>query len=320
MPAKNESSSSSSSWVIWAAIVADAGVAAAKFVAAAFTGSSSMLAEGIHSTIDTVNAGLLLLGEHRGCRPPDELHPLGHGREVYFWAMIVAIVIFALGGGMGIYEGITHLLHPEPLTSPIWNYAVLATSAVFCAGSFYVSGKEFVRQMRPDEGWWQAYARSKDPGLYTIVFEDAAALVGLLLAFLGVWLSHALQRPWIDGVASLLIGATMALVAALLVNETRKLLLGESADQAMVRDLRRIVEADAGVVGVDRPLTMQLGPRQVLLLMEVEFPQSFGVAEVEATIDRLERAVRDAHPIVTRIYVEVQTIERRSTRARATAD
>ena len=301
----------SSSWVIWGAIVADAGVAAAKFTAAGFTGSSAMLAEGIHSTIDTANSALLLLGEHRSKRPADREHPLGHGREIYFWSLIVGIVIFGLGAGMGIYEGVTHLLHPEPIKSAAWNYGVLGLSAILSSASLWISGREFLRQMRPEENLWQAYRRSKDASVYTVVFEDIAAILGLVLALLGVLLGSLLDNPYCDGIASVAIGVMMGVVAVLLVNESRKLLLGESADQQAVDDMQRIAQRDSDVQRVDRPLTMQLGPREVLLLLDVEFRDELTVGELENAIDRMERAIRSTHPEVVRIYVEANALAKR---------
>ncbi len=301
--------SRSNIYVIYTGIVVDVAIAAAKFVAAAFTGSSAMLSEGIHTTVDAVNTALLLLGSYRARRPPDASHPFGYGREIYFWAMIVAIVIFGLGGGVTIYDGIHELIYPVPLENPAWNYWVLGIAAVFTLISFAVGLREFMREKRAEEGWWRTFRRSKDPTVYTIVFEDAAAIVGLLLAFLGVYLGHRYDNSYFDGGASILIGLTLAVVALMLTWETRGLLVGEAADQEAVQEMKRLAEADPHVVRVDRPLTMQLGPHQVLLTMDIKFRPGLSVEEIERTVDRVEKKIQEKHPDVRRIFLEAESLK-----------
>ena len=300
---------SGSTIVVYGAIAADAAVAVAKFVAAALTGSSSMLSEGIHSTVDTANTCLLLLGQRLGRRPPDRLHPFGHAREIYFWSLLVAIVIFGLGGGMSTYQGVVHLLHPEPLESPTVSYWVLGASAVFGVASFVLGAREFRRQMRPGESWWRTFRRSKDPTVYTVVFEDGAALLGLLLAFLGVFTGHHFHNLYCDGAASVAIGVMMAVVACFLAWESRGLLVGESADAKSVEQMRAVAEADPAVRRVDRSMTMQLGPRQVLLTLDVVFRSDLTADGLAAAIDRLEAAIRGQHPEVRQVFIEAQALK-----------
>jgi cation diffusion facilitator family transporter len=301
--------------VIFGAIAADAAIAVAKFIAAGISGSSSMLSEGIHSVIDTANSCLLLLGEKRAARPPDDNHPFGHGREIYFWSLLVAMVIFGIGGGMSTYEGIHHLLRPRQLENPTVSYWVLAISLVFSVGSFVVGIREFHRQKRPDESWWQLFRRSKDPTVYTVVFEDVAAIIGIALAFGGIFLGHRLNNPYADGIASVLIGLMMAVIACLLAWESRGLLVGESADARAVQDMCRIATEDPDVQQVNHPLTMQLGPHNVLLTLDVVFREGLGAADHAAAIDRLEQRIREKHPDVKRIFIEAQAIEREARRA-----
>ena len=295
--------------MIYGAIAADASVAVAKFVAAGLTGSSSMLSEGIHSTVDTANTCLLLLGQTRAARPPDQRHPFGHGREAYFWSLLVAIVIFGLGGGISTYEGVTHLMHPGPLESATVSYWVLGISAVFGTGSMVIGMREFRRAMRPGESWWRAFRRSKDPTVFTVVFEDAAALLGILLAFLGVLGGHLLNNRYLDGGASLLIGLMMAAVASLLAWECRGLLVGESADPQMIERVRAIVAAEPDVRRADRLMTMQLGPHEVLLTLDVVFRDGITADELARAIDRLEGTIRGQHPDVRQIFIEAQNLK-----------
>lgn len=296
----------SGKFVVYAALAMNAAIATFKFVAAALTGSSSMLSEGIHSTVDTANQALLLLGMHRSRRPPDRLHPFGHGKELYFWALIVAMVLFGVGGGMSVYEGILHVVHAPPLEDPTWNYWVLGASFVFESVSWVIGVREFRRAKHPGTGFLAAARRSKDPTVYTVVFEDSAAILGVVVAALGVIFSHRLGLAWIDGAASILIGLILSGVAVFLSYESKNLLVGESADPAEVEDLRRLAEADPAVRGVERPLTMQLAPREVLLNLALHFEPGLTLADVEAAIDRIEARIRSAHPDVKRIFVEAQ--------------
>ena len=295
-----------STWVIWSAVAADLGIAAAKFVAAALTGSSAMLSEAIHSTVDTANSLLLLLGLRLSRRPADDAHPFGHGHEIYFWSLLVAVLIFGLGGGLSVYDGVERLLRPRPLDSPVANYWVLGISGVFALYSYIVSFVAFRRTLEPGESMVNAVRASKDPTVFTVMLEDAAALAGLVLAFGGVWLGHHFGNVYCDGSASVAIGVLLAAVAAWLVYECRGLLVGEAADKSLVRDVRRLVSADPDVVAARPPLTLQLAPREVIVALQVAFRRDLTVEQLEAAVDRLESAIRGAHPHVTRIFVEAE--------------
>lgn len=296
-------SSASSKKAIVAAVLGNLAIAATKFAAATVTGSSAMLSEGIHSLVDTGNGLLLLLGIRRSRRPADAEHPFGHGMELYFWTLVVAVMIFAVGGGMSIYEGVTHMQHPQPLENPFWNYVVLAFAIVFESISFSVAWREFTRA-RAGRGVWRAVRDSKDPSLFTVVFEDSAALAGLVLAFLGVFLGHQLENPYLDGAASVAIGVVLAFVAVFLAYESKGLLLGEAADPAVVSGLAALTLDDPAVSEVEHVLTMHMGPTDILLNLKVRFVPGLSSLESGRAVDRLEQAIRTAHPEITRIYVE----------------
>jgi cation diffusion facilitator family transporter len=293
----------SSKTAVVAAIAANVAIAATKLAAASVTGSSAMLSEGIHSVVDTGNGALLLVGLRAARRPADEDHPFGHGKELYFWTLIVAILIFAVGGGMSVYEGIAHLERPAPLENPFWNYLVLGFAMVFEAISWTVAWREF-RQTRGDRSILGALHHSKDPSLFTIVLEDTAALLGLVVAFCGVLLSHLLENPYVDGAASIVIGLILAVVAGFLAYESRGLLVGESAEPAVVAGISELVLADVDVLQVARLLTMHMGPREVLLNLKLVFRPQLSADDVGRAVDRLEEHIRERYPEVRRIYVE----------------
>jgi cation diffusion facilitator family transporter len=292
---------------VYGAIVANAIIAIAKFVAAFFTGSSAMISEGVHSVVDTGNQALLLLGINRSKRPPDEIHPFGHGKELYFWSLIVAIILFGIGGGISIYEGVTHMLHPGQLEDPTWNYAVLGIALLVEGISWAIALKEFLPTIG-EESFWRAVRTSKDPTVVTVLFEDSAALAGLIVAFLGVFLAHYFNRPILDGVASLVIGAILAAVAIFLAYESRGLLVGEAADQQVVSNIRKLAESDPAVEQVERPLTMHLGPHQVLLNVALRFRDDLSAVELASTVDRVEQVIRKQHPDVKRIFIEAESL------------
>jgi cation diffusion facilitator family transporter len=297
----------SSKATIFAAIGANVAIAVTKFVSAAVTGSSAMLSEGIHSLVDGGNGLLLLLGIRLSQRPADPTHPFGHGKELYFWTLIVAIMIFAVGGGMSMYEGIAHLRHPSPLEDPTWNYVVLGLAVVFEGYSWSVAFREF-RAGQRERRVWRAIHASKDPTTFTVLLEDSAALLGLFVAIVGIALSSTLEQPALDGLASLAIGIILAAVAVLLAYESKGLLVGESADRQAVASIRALAEADPAVACVQPPLTMHLGPHEVLLALQIIFRQGLSAAAVVAAIDRLEAAIRRRHPDVKRIFIEAESV------------
>jgi cation diffusion facilitator family transporter len=293
--------------VIYAAIAANLGIAAIKFAAAGFTGSSAMISEGIHSVVDTGNGGLMLLGVHRSRRPADDQHPFGYGKELYFWTLIVAIVIFAVGGGISAYEGLLHILHPVRLESPTWNYVVLGFSLVFESYSLIVAFKAFQAE-KGDQGIWQSIATSKDPTTYTVLFEDTAALLGLVVAFAGVFLAHLLDVPHFDGAASVIIGIILAVVAVLLAYESKGLLVGEAVDPETLKSIRHLAESDPRVEAVKTALTMHFGPHTILLAMDLQFRKDLSAAEVEESVDRLEEAIREHHRDIKHIFIESESL------------
>lgn len=289
--------------VIYAAIAANVVIAATKFTAAAFTGSSAMISEGIHSLVDTGNGALLLLGQHKSRKPPDADHPFGHGKELYFWSLIVAIIIFAVGGGISAYEGLLHILHPRPPANPQWNYLVLALAIVFEGASLLVAAKSF-QKLKGNEGVWQTIHESKDPTTFMVLLEDSAALIGLVVAGLGIYLANRLDNPYFDGGASIVIGLLLAAIAMLLAYETKGLLVGESADPESVKAIRRIAESDPDVDAVNRVLTMFFGPNTILLAMDLRFRQTLTTVELERTVDRLEANIRKHNEKIRHIFIE----------------
>jgi cation diffusion facilitator family transporter len=300
----------SSTRVVLADIAGGVAVAAVKFVAAAFTGSSAMLSEGIHSLIDTGNGVLLWVGLKLSRRPPDDTHPFGHGLELYFWSLIVAIFLFAAGGGMSVYEGIGHVRDPRPVEDPTWNYVVLGCSGVFEAVVLAVSIRGFLR-VRRGRGVWATIHRSKNPAGFTVLLENAAAALGLVIAFLGVFLSRELALPVLDGAASIAIGAMLAAVACVLVYESRSLMLGEGADPEAVADIRRLVESDPAVVRACKPLSMYFGPDQILVGLDVQFRHGLSSQELEEAVDRIEAAIRRRLPQVRHIFLKAESITAR---------
>lgn len=298
----------SSPLAIYAAIGGNLAIAIMKFAAAVFTGSSAMLSEGIHSLVDTGNGGLLLLGIHRSKEPADAMHPFGHGKELYFWSLIVAVLIFGVGGGISAYEGILHLLHPTALQDPTWSYVVLGLAALFEGIVFWIALRQFQSEKEVNEGFWAAIRSSKDPSTFTVLFEDAAALLGLLVAFLGIFLAHQFQRPWLDGAASVGIGLILATAAGFLVYESKGLLVGEGADPETLASIRALAEADPAVRQVRNPLTMHFGPETILLTVDIEFDHQLSAAEVETAVDRLETAIRKRYPKIRHIYIEAGAI------------
>ena len=288
---------------VYGAFAANLAIAATKFGAAAVTGSSAMVAEGVHSLVDTVNQVLLLVGLRRAARPADVGHPFGHASELYVWGLLVAVALFGIGGGLAIYEGVEHLRHPEPLGDPTWNYVVLATAFVLDGGSWLLARRELTRD-HPGVSPWQAFRRSPDPAVYTVLAEDTADLVGIVLAAVGIAIGHATGSPVWDGLASIAIGVLLAGVSLSLVRTGRSLLTGRSAAPETVDSIRQLVEADPDVLRSDRPRTMQLGPGAVLVAVQVEFRDDASGADVARASVRIEAAVRQAHPDVTEVFTE----------------
>jgi cation diffusion facilitator family transporter len=299
---------SASRKVIYAAIVANLGIAAAKFVVAAITGSAAMLAEGIHSAVDTGNELLLLVGETISARKPDARHPFGYGKAVYFWALIVALSVFSLGGGLSIYHGIQSLRAPEPLVDPTWNYVVLGVAFLFEGYSWNVSRRALNGQRRRGASLWQTVKASKDASTFTVFIEDTTALIGIVVAAAGIFLGHLLGNPYIDPAASVVIGLLLVGAAVTLARETGALLLGESVGVEQTGKLKELFRADPAIETVGQLLTMQLGPQDVLLTAAVRFKRGMRIDEVDVAIARLERTVAEFNPAITRVYFEAAAL------------
>lgn len=302
----NVSGQSESLKVILAAIAANLGIAISKFIVAALTGSSAMLAEGIHSAVDTGNELLLLLGIKHSNRPADEWHPFGYGKVLYFWALIVALSVFSLGGGISIWQGISSLRAPPKLEDPFWNYVVLGMAFLFEAYSWHVSWKAIDQRRRPGESLLAAIRRSKDAPVITVMIEDSAALLGIVIAFAGIFFGHWLNLPWLDPAASILIGLVLVGAAVLLAHETGGLLVGESMDREQVMQIRRIITRVPHVESLGEVLTMQLGPDQVLLTVSIRFTRGITIEQVDAAITHIEGAVRERYPTIHHIYFEAR--------------
>lgn len=316
---KKREGESESIAAIFAAIIGNVVIAAVKFTASYFTGSSAMLSEGIHSVVDTGNGVLMLVGVRNSKKPPDEEHPFGHGRELYFWALVVAFSIFAVGGGLSIYEGVTHLLHPEPIQNAIWNYGVLGASLVF-EGITWLFGWRAFAKVRRGRSIFEAMHLSKDPTSFTVVLEDSTAIAGLIIAFIGVLLGHEFGMPYFDGIASILIGVLLCLVALFLGGESRSLLIGEAVDRSTLADIREIAEAERDVEKALKILTIYIGPDEVAATLELKFKKDISAAELRRAVRRIELAIRDKYPRIKRVYYEAESLsdpELRSARANA---
>ena len=288
---------------IYGAIAANVAIAVTKFVVAGITGSSAMLSEGIHSAVDTFNGVLLLVGIRLSQRPATAEHPFGHGKELYFWSLIVAVLIFGLGGGVSFYEGIQHMRHPEPMRDPTWNYVVLGLAALFEGTSFFIALREFRREAR-GRPFWQAFGQSKDPTTYTVLAEDSAALAGLGVAVLGIWASHRFDMPALDGAASVVIGLLLAGVAVLLISQARGLLIGEGIRPETARAIRSLAMQQPSVQDVGHVLSMYIGANEVLAIVDVNFKDGTATGEAADAIAAIEQQVRARFPMIRRLFIE----------------
>lgn len=297
----------SSKTAVIAALCGNLAIAITKFGAAAYTGSSAMLSEAIHSMVDTGNQGLLLYGMKRAARPPSDEHPFGYGKEVYFWSFVVAILIFGLGAGISFYEGLHALQSPSVIANPMINYVVLGLAIVFEGAASYVAFRAFLKE-KGDRPFFEAVRRGKDPTLFTVLFEDLAACAGLVLALIGVYLSSAHGLHWADGAAAVSIGCVLAATAAFLAYECKGLLIGESASKRVLASLQQIIDDEPAVEGVADMLTMHLSPSDVLLNIDIDFADNLNTGAIERAVERLEAAIRERHPEITRIFIEASKI------------
>jgi cation diffusion facilitator family transporter len=284
------------------ALLANLGIAVSKFVAAAITGSSAMLTEGVHSVVDSTNQLLLMWGRRAAKRKPDNLHPFGYGRELYFWSFVVAVLVFSLGAGVSVYEGIIHIAHPEPAVSPLIAYAVLLIAFLLEGWSTVEAYRDF-DQARGRLGWFEAIRQSKDPPSFIVLLENGAAMAGIVAAAIGLMLSQLTGDPFFDGAASIVIGVILGFTAALLAYESKGLLIGEAADPELVANLRKLAGDMPGVVGVGYVLTVHSSPDQVTVMMNVDFDNEIRAGEVERVVCRIEEEARRHWPHVRRLFV-----------------
>ncbi len=296
----------SSKKVIYAALIGNGLIAVTKFIAAAITGSSAMLSEGIHSLVDTGNQVLLLFGLKRAKKPPSKRFPFGHGKEIYFYSFVVAILIFGVGAGISIYEGILHLLHPREITKPMINYMVLGIAMIFESVPLYIAFKEF-RIAKGNRGYIEAIKKGKDPTLFVVLFEDTAAMLGLAVAFVGIYLAKATGILYFDGASSIVIGLILAVTAGVLAYETKGLLIGESANEEVVKGIREIVFKFPSVERVNEVLTMHMGPEYILVNLSVEFNDAIRIEQIESVIAKIDKDIKQKFTRVKRVFIEAES-------------
>jgi cation diffusion facilitator family transporter len=304
--AKNNKSNNKS---IYSALAANLLIAVTKFIAGGVTNSSSMISEGIHSMVDTVNQVLLLYGLKRSKKAPDNLRPFGYGKELYFWSFIVSIMIFGLGGGISIYQGVQHVIHPEALNDPEWNYIVLGLSMIFEGSSLYIAIKEFDK-VRNGLSWWDAIIKSKDPSSFLVLFEDGAAVLGLSIVFIFMLIGHNYNLPYMDGIASVLVGLLLVFVSAILARESRSLLMGEGIAPETQAKIKLLVEKDEAVIRVVNLFSTYESPEEVTLMLIVEFEPDIDTEDITNSIERVRAAIKNAFPLITLVFVQPQTYSR----------
>lgn len=292
--------------VIFAALIGNTLIAITKFIAASMTGSSAMFSEGIHSLVDTGNQGLLLYGLKAAKKKPSPDFPFGHGKEIYFWSFVVAIMIFAVGAGISIYEGVHHILHPEEITNPMINYIVLGLAIIFEGGALYIAFREFDKT-RGKHGYLKAVQRGKDPTLFVVLFEDSAAMLGLLIALTGVTLTQITGNLLWDGLSSVAIGCILGLTALWLAIETKGLLIGEGADKQTVDSINTIANAHEEVDSVNEILTLHMGPEFILATISIEFKRGLKTGRIEEITNTLDKTIKEHHPYIKRIFIEAET-------------
>ena len=300
--------SHASKTVIYSALAGNAAIAVTKFAAAMFTGSSAMMSEAIHSFVDTGNQLLLLFGLRRAAKPPTAKHPFGYGLQLYFYTFVVAVLIFGVGAMISILHGIEKIQNPHPIEHAWVNYSVLGLAILFEGAVWIVALKAF-NQERGRKSWWSAVRNSKDPTIFTVLFEDTAALLGLITALIGVFLSEQMNLPVLDGVASVVVGVILAVTAAFLAWESQSLLTGEAASHDTRIGINRIARAEPGIEGLNQALTMHFGPNDVFVALSLDFKDSLTAKQVEETVTRLEQAIKAEHPDVTRIFIEAQSFD-----------
>lgn len=296
----------SSKKVIYAALIGNALIAVTKFFAASITNSSAMLSEGIHSLVDTGNQILLLYGIKRAQKPADEMFPFGYGKEIYFWSFVVAILIFAVGAGVSTYEGIHRILHPQPMTSVYINYIVLGLAIVFEGAAWLMALKEFNKQ-KGGHSYVSAIQRAKDPSIFVVLFEDTAALLGLLVALVAIFIGQLTGNVYLDGVASVIIGLILGATAIWLAYETKSLLIGERANSPVVNGIREIAQNSVQVEHVNEVATMHMGPDFVLVNLSLDFVDDISAQDIEQTVSLMTLSIKESYPIVKRVFIEAES-------------
>ncbi len=287
--------------ILLIALAANVGIAIAKFIAAAITGSSAMLTEGVHSLVDSANQLLLMYGQKRAAKPADAIHPGGYGRELYFWSFVVALLVFALGAGVSVYEGILHILEPEPAVSPLVGYIVLATAFALEGGSTYTAFREFDAKRR-GQSWLQALTSTKDAAIVIVLLENGSAMAGIIIAAIGLFISQITGNPKFDGIASILIGMLLGLVAIFLAREAKGLLIGEAADPELIAGVRAAITRE-GIMGVGEIMTLHNAPEQIVVAVNVDFDNRLSAGDVERIVDEIERELQRLFPSIHRVYV-----------------
>lgn len=298
---------SGSKKVIIAALIGNGLISITKFIAASITGSAAMMSEGIHSVVDTGNQVLLLYGLKRSQKPPDAEFPFGHGKEIYFWSFIVAILIFAVGAGISIYEGVHHITHPPAeMHDPTINYIVLILAMIFEAGALYIALTEF-NKVRGPLGYIEAVQRGKDPSLFVVLFEDCAAMAGLFIAFIGITIAQITHNPVWDGVASVSIGLILAMTAAWLAYETKGLLIGEGANPKILARIKEIATSHEGIEKINETLTLHMGPEFLLVTISIEFKDNLKTGKIEETIQAITQDIKSEYAFVKKVFIEAET-------------
>lgn len=288
---------------IYSALAANLLIALTKFIAGSFTNSSSMISEGIHSTVDTANQLLILYGIKRSKKAPDQSHPFGYGKELYFWSFVVSILIFGLGGALSIYQGVAHIIEPEIMKDPFWNYIVLFLSLIFEGTSFIIAVKAF-NQTRNGMGWWDAIVKSKDPSSFLVVFEDGAAVAGLIIVMILMGFSHALQIPELDGLASVIVGLLLVFVSFILARESRSLLMGEGIASETREKITRLAEKDAAVVKVKNILSTYQSPEEVILMLIIDLEEHLDTEEITEAIQRIRADIKNEFKFVRFVIIQ----------------
>lgn len=293
----------SSNKSIYSALVANLLIALTKFIAGFFSNSAAMIAEGVHSVVDTANQVLLLFGLRQSRKKPDATHPFGYGKELYFYSFIVSILIFGLGGGVSIFQGIYHIIHPDIPGNPTWNYVVLGISVLFEGSSLVIAAKEF-NKLRGDNTWWRAITKSKDPSTFLVLFEDSAAVIGLFIVAICMYLGHTYHIDYLDGLASLLVGILLICVSLILARESRSLLMGEGIGANTKKRITEIVEQDADVLKLMHILSTYQSPNEIVLMLIIAFKKELDTAGINEAIDRIRNLVKDEYSLVHFLIIQ----------------